>query len=152
MAWTQYLLVGKCSQFIGSGLCGRQVHFGPFLELQWNHVGEGALELGFSFPGLQLDTFYSGTTVSFWQISMEKDAQMSSKCRERCIHSDQNTIVHPRNGKAGCSLMSHIYICHYTPTYSQTNQEQKLTPCAHQQCGGKYWLSENQPATFKREF
>ncbi len=90
-------------------------------------MGEGALELGFSFPGLQLDTFYSGTTVSFWQISMEKDAQMSSKCRERCILSDQNTIVHPRNGKqAALSWVISISVITHQHVHKQTRNKSWL--------------------------
>lgn len=71
------------------------------LDPSWDNnetMCRGALELGFSFLSLQLDIFYSGTMVSFWQIFMEKDAQMSSKCRGE---------MHPLSSEHYCSSQQH---------------------------------------------
>lgn len=108
----------------------------PCAEVLWNW---DFLSSAFSWIYFTLaQWFHSG------RYSWRKMHKWAPSAGERCIHSDQNTIVHPSNTQAGSSLMSHIYICHYIPTCSQTNREQKMTQCAHQQCGGKYWVSENQ--------
>ncbi len=68
------------------------------------------------------------------------------------MHSQIRTLLFiPETGKqAALSWVISISVITHQHVHKQTKQ--KLTPCAHQQCGGKYWLSENQPATFKREF
>jgi len=69
----------------------------------------------FSFLSLQLDIFYSGTMVSFWQIFMEKDAQMSSKCRGE---------MHPLKSDHYCSSQQHTsrLLSHESYLYLFTNK------------------------------